>query len=159
MKMDTEALMTAVKRSISEVLETMFFLPLDFSRAGRNEFLKTLAADDILAARLEFEGPFDGFCMLYIPASLARSISLDFMGKSDGSVTTEQVEATVKELVNMITGNTFAGYDQGAVFDLGIPELVDGGLSAENRSEAANAMLIGINTLENKLAFEIVATS
>ena len=52
--MERKALIRAMKNSISEVIETMFFLPVDFS--------DTVNAEEIQMSvtKLDFSGPFSG---------------------------------------------------------------------------------------------------
>jgi len=159
MKMEKEALTIAMKDSISDVMGTMFFLPIDFSDADRIETLWNAETDGILIAKLNFEGPFSGYCALYIPKKLALSISADFMGKDKESISDDQVRGTVKEIINMIAGNTFSIYNQQAVFNLEIPELVSFSELEADPSDSENQIFIGIETLEDPLALEMVVSS
>ncbi len=114
--MEKKALMRAMKNSISEVLETMFFLPVDFS--------DTVNAEEIQMSvtKLDFSGPFSGSFVLFIPEELAVSLTANFLGKDKEKVSQDNVIETSKEVINMIAGSTFANLDDQAVFDLNIPE-------------------------------------
>lgn len=153
--MENKVLKTAMKNSISDVLETMFFLPLDFSDSAAMEELWDLGKDNILSAKLNFGGPFDGYCVLYIPEKLAESITADFMGKKGKSISEDQVVGTVKEITNMIVGNTFSFFDPQAVFNLEIPELVSISEYPVNLSGSENEIFMAIDTPENHLAFQM----
>ena len=114
--MERKALIRAMKNSISEVIETMFFLPVDFS--------DTVNAEEIQMSvtKLDFSGPFSGSFVLFIPEEFAVSLTANFLGKDKEKVSEDNVIETSKEVINMIAGSTFANLDDQAVFDLNIPE-------------------------------------
>jgi len=153
--MKNSLLETAMKNSISDVLETMFFLPMDFSDTVDVHELWNTGKDQILAVKLNFDGPLIGDCILYIPGKLAKSITADFMGKEEEGVSDDQVIGTVKEIINMIVGNTFSRYDSGAAFNLGIPELISLNYYFNELSDTGDRFSFIIGTLENHLAFQL----
>ena len=81
--MKKESLITAMKNSISNVLETMFFLPLVFSDDVHKKDCWSGKTDQIMAARLDFDGPFSGYCVFYIPKKFAVSMTANFMGRAE----------------------------------------------------------------------------
>ena len=147
--------MSAMKISISDVLETMFFLPVDFDDSVSIEESWDLDEEKIIAAKLNFDGPLNGHCIFYVPEKLAASITADFMGKEKEDISGSQVKETVKEMTNMITGNTFSLYDPESVFNLSVPELVDIDGFHKGFSNSENKIFITINTLENLLVFQL----
>ena len=153
--MKNSLLEMAMKNSISDVLETMFFLPMDFSDTVDVHELWNAGKDQILAVKLNFDGPLIGDCVLYIPEKLAKSITADFMGKEEEGVSDDQVKGTVKEIINMIVGNTFSRYDPEAAFNLGIPELVSFKDCFNELSDTGSRFSFVIDTLENHLAFQL----
>jgi len=153
--MEKETLITAMKNSISEVLETMFFLPLDFFDTDLWD-LSALEKEDTLISRLSFTGPFEGHFIFFISKEPASSLTADFLGEDVESISPDHVTDTVKEIINMLAGSTFAGYDDQAVFDLGIPELID--LDDIRGDGSGEEVLIKINTLDNHLALKMVKT-
>ena len=50
-----DSMTNAMKTSISEVLETMFFIPLEFSKI-KNEKLEKNENDELISCQLEFSG-------------------------------------------------------------------------------------------------------
>jgi CheY-specific phosphatase CheX len=155
MEMNKEVLTSAMKNSISDVLGTMFFLPVDFNDSmSLNEFWDP-DKEKTIAAKLNFNGPLSGHCILYIPEKLSVSITADFMGKEKDDISDNQVKETVKEITNMITGNTFSLYDPEAVFNLGVPELADLDGFQEGATGSEDKISIAIDTLENRLAFQM----
>ena len=155
MTMNKEVLTSAMKNSISDVLETMFFLPVDFDDSVSLDGFWDTDKDKITAARLDFDGPLSGYCILYIPEKLSVSITADFMGKEEKDISNEQAMGTLMEITNMITGNAFSLYDPESVFNLGVPELVGLDDFHKDLNGSENKISISIGTLENYLAFQL----
>ena len=154
--MKNKDMKTAMKNSISEVLETMFFLSLDFFHNDADiRELWTMGKDQIVAAKLNFSGPLSGYAIFCIPKKSALSITADFMGKDEQEISDDQINGTVKEIINMIIGNTFSMYDPYVVFDLGVPELVAFNDFLKELSDFEKRFSIVIKTLENYLAFQM----
>ena len=147
--MERKALIRAMKNSISEVLETMFFLPVDFS--------DTVNAEEIQMSvtKLDFSGPFSGSFVLFIPEEFAVSLTANFLGKDKEKVSEDNVIETSKEVINMIAGSTFANLDDQAVFDLNIPEniLFE---QAEHFPGAEDDIFVQIITLDNYFVLKMV---
>jgi CheY-specific phosphatase CheX len=154
--MEKEVLISTMRNSISDVLETMFFMPLEFSEAADLGELWSMEQDSIMVTRVKFKGPFEGHFDFFIPKDLARSLADSFLGEDEGSISHENVTETIKEMINMIAGNTFSLYDSQAVFDLGIPELLHFDGTAEKGHGPAEEILVVVNTLDNSLAFQMV---
>ena len=154
--MKNKDMTTAMKTSISEVLETMFFLSLDFFHDDTDiRDLWTPGKDQVIAAKLNFSGPMSGDAIFCIPKKLALSITADFMGKNEEEISDHQIDGTVKEIINMVIGNTFSMYDPDVVFDLGVPELVAFNDFLKKLSDSEKRFSIVIETLENYLAFQM----
>ena len=154
--MNREMLMKAMKASISEVLEKMFFLPLDFSDAGSPDELWDEGGDDVLAIRLAFEGPFSGRFIFFIPRALGKTLAADFMGMDAEGVSSEHVEQTAKEIVNMIAGSTFSALDEEAVFDLGIPEQVPANEAWQGKAASQDPVFLGIDLIHGRMGLGLV---
>lgn len=155
---EKESLKTAMKNSISEVLEKMFYLPLYFSEDSNVGELLNSGRGEIIVSKLNFSGPFSGWFLFFVPKELAHSITADFMGIDEDSLSQDQVTETVKEIINMVTGNIFSIFDDQVVFDLGIPELIDFEKAKRDISESEEKIFITINTLDNHLALGMVKT-
>jgi CheY-specific phosphatase CheX len=155
--MDKETLMMAMKNSISDVLEKMFFLPLDFPDQAGAEDVWGSDRPELLISKLDFSGPFSGRFLLYIPTDLARDLTASFLGTDDGQVAEEQVIGTVKEIVNMLAGSTFSAFDQDAIFDLEIPKLGQIGDSTnDEQAVSAEGIFVPIRTENNTLALQMI---
>jgi len=148
-----------MKNSISSVLETMFFLSLDFSDDIDILELWDTGKDPVIAAKLSFSGPLSGYAVFCIPKKSALSITADFMGKDEQEISDDQINETVKEIINMIIGNTFSMYDPDVVFDLGVPELVGFHDSIKGLPDSEKSFSVVIETLENYMAFQMNITN
>ncbi len=155
--MDRDLLMKAMKASISEVLEKMFFLPLDVSDAGTwSDFWGDPAAAKPIAVRLAFNGPFSGHFIFFIPRSLGGELTADFMGIEQEAVPPEHVDQTAKEILNMIAGTTFGALDEQAVFQLGIPETISAESVLVPSATPGSEMFLGVETLKGRMALLLV---
>ena len=120
-----KTLITAMKTSISEVMETMFYLPVEFgnqspfSETGVNE------ADRFSACRLKFSGDFSGQFILAMPKDLMAVMAENFMGESIDDLTEEHLVGTLTETLNMVSGNTLSKLDSENPFELDTPQSVD----------------------------------
>jgi len=117
-------LMKAVKTSISEVMETMFFLPVEFdgestlSECGLNK-------EKTLVCRLAFNGDTSGSLVIVAPRILVTEMAENFMGEAKGLLTNEHFSGTLTEMLNMVCGNALSKTDTKVPFELGIPEIID----------------------------------
>ena len=147
--MERKALMRAMKNAISKVLETMFFLPVDFSDTVNTEEIQ------MSVTKLDFSGPFSGSFVLFIPEEFAVSLTANFLGKDKEKVSEDNVMETSKEVINMIAGSTFANLDDQAVFDLNIPEniLFE---QAVHFPGAEDDIFVQIITLDNYFVLKMV---
>ena len=153
--MDKKALIWAMKNSISEVLETMFFLPVDVSDTDLTKIPCHLENDQISVTKLNFSGPFSGSFVLFIPDEFAVSLTADFLGKDVENVSQENVIETSKEIINMIAGNTFAILDDQAVFDLNIPENILADHDVDS-SESGEKIFVKIETMDKYMNLKMV---
>lgn len=157
--MKNKDMTTAMKNSISDVLETMFFLSLDFSDDIDILELWNTGKDPVIAAKLSFSGSLSGYAVFCIPKKSALSITADFMGKDEQEISDDQINETIKEIINMIIGNTFSMYDSDVVFDLGVPELVEFHDSIKGLPDSEKSFSVVIETMENYLAFQMNITN
>jgi CheY-specific phosphatase CheX len=150
--MDKSSLTEAMKASISEVLEQMFFMPIEF--AVPEDAGADLEPDPAtIIAKLEFSGSACGTFLLLIPASLAQSVTADFLGVMSRSQARELVPGTVLEMINMLAGNTLSTYDHQALFDLQIPVLINVKEHHALTEGVADQVVIRIQTPEGRMIF------
>jgi len=119
-------LMKAMMTSISEVVETMFFLPAEQEKEGTVLETGLLDQADAVSAALAFTGEISGRLVMMVPGNLLSEMTENFMGESTDRLSRALMEGTLTELLNMVCGNALRKLDSGHGFDLGIPEIVDG---------------------------------
>ena len=148
--MDTSTMINAMKDSISEVLEQMFFLPIDFIDPQQPPADASWDHSAIIGTTLAFSGLPSGRFRLTMPKTLAMAVTADFMGIQPETLSDEQVSGTVKEMINMLAGNALSAYAPQAVFDLQLPEML---LPAADEipQKSRSTIDICIQTLEGRM--------
>lgn len=116
-------LMTAMTSSISEVLETMFFLPVEigskiiFEESG-------IEKNKLIACQLTFSGDTSGKLITIAPSDLAAEMAENFMGEAKDQLTRDHLTGTLTEMLNMVCGNALSQVKPKAPYKLGIPEQI-----------------------------------
>lgn len=153
--MDKDAMTKAMKASISDVLEQMFFLPIDIVDGGEPD--NPAGPDDqtLVTAGVAFEGVLAGRFSLTIPSDLAVSITADFLGTLPEELALDQVRETVKEMINMLAGNALSIYDADSAINLRIPEILTGTKDTPNQSADGDTIGIDIETLDSRMRLEL----
>ncbi|MCP4670032.1 MAG: chemotaxis protein CheX [Desulfobacula sp.] len=120
-----KTLMTAMMTSISEVMETMFFLPVEFGKETKaiNEKMQQYKPD--MACQLKFSGDVSGNITLLIPESLLGEMAENFMGTPKEELTSEHISGTLTEILNMVCGNALGKVESKVPFELDIPKMID----------------------------------
>jgi len=124
------SIQTALRESVVEVLEKMFFIS-----AFEEPLQEPPSLRPCLAAQLEFTGDPPGSLTLETSCQAARSIAADFLGEAPEALSVRQVEEVVCELANMICGAVLSRVESRVVFRLGSPRIV--------RDDAARAQSAG----------------
>ncbi len=149
---DLKKMMTT---SISEVLETMFFMALEFEDYESLDSCGILHEKNVEVCRLVFSGIFSGHFSIFIPEQLLISMAVDFMGEEKENITREHSDGIIKEVINMVAGNMFAAYDNQIEFKLGIPEMIDTDTFLAEITKAPPKELILAESIEGYLGFLI----
>ena len=121
-----KAILTAMKTSISEVMETMFFLPVEFVDEPATKQIKALKGRQGKTCRLDFSGDCSGSVFLLVPRQLLMEMAENFMGESGESIGEMLLDGTLAEAVNMMAGNALRKVKSAVPFELSIPKLVPG---------------------------------
>jgi len=117
-------LMKAMMTSISEVMETMFFLPVESE--GESTLAECgLSGEKKFVCQLAFNGDASGNLSIVAPISLVAVMAENFMGEAKGLLTDEHFSGTLTEMLNMICGNALSKTESKVPFELGIPEVID----------------------------------
>jgi CheY-specific phosphatase CheX len=152
--MNITAMKLAMKDSIFNVIEQMFFLPIDVqeTNGSADTGLQNIS---LITAGVGFNGPSDGMFMLSIPADLAAAMAIDFLGISPEMISSEQISGTVKEMINMLAGSTLSAYEPEAAFNLQIPEIIALPMPTTSDSEPEGSIVLLIETPDNRMAFRL----
>ncbi len=153
-----EALKTAMTTSISEVLETMFFMTIDISDdAELSSFVTTTTTNNLTVSNITFSGPLSGNFQLMIPENILKGMTQTFMSVTEEDVTETHLSGTASEAINMVAGNTFSILDDQAVFDLGIPEILEtGSLPDQETAPGTENIFLGIETPDGNIGLYAV---
>jgi len=116
--------LTAVKTSISEVMETMFFLPVEFPNEPTQKKIKRIKGQQNKVCCLDFSGDCSGSVYLLVPRQLLLKMAENFMGEMGDSIGNDLLNGTLTEAVNMITGNALRKINAKVPFELSSPRLV-----------------------------------
>jgi CheY-specific phosphatase CheX len=153
--MDKPAMTEAMRASISEVLEQMFFMPVDFITpdTARQD---PEPVDGSIIAKLGFSGSLAGTFMLQVPRPLAQSVSADFLGTAPSSLSDSDVAGTVLEMANMLVGGALSIYDSQTLYDLQIPQLISKQDMGAFTGQCCDGIVIRVQTLENRMTFQLI---
>ena len=151
-----ETMMKSVGKAISNVLETMFFQPVQIFE-GDWPLAEWFSESQLLhGATVRFSGPLSGSSYLLIPVRALRKMTADFLGVGDQAVDEEQNRDTIKEAMNMILGHTLSLCDEKGEFKLGIPEYMDTDSLPADRLEELGGDTVLVKTDDSRMALGIV---
>ncbi len=148
-------LMKMMITSISEVLETMFFMPIEFDEYTTLEDSNLLNENNVKTCKLTFNGSFSGHFTVFIPESTLITMAIDFMGEEMENITSEHSDGILKEVINMVAGNMFAALDNQVEFQLGIPEMIDSKVFLSGIANTQPENLILTESIDGYLGFTI----
>lgn len=150
------ALKKAITASISDVLETMFFMVIEFNETDKEALCAVLKRSILRGAALRFNGPFSGEFTLLAPLDLLKGMAVDFMGESPDNITMTHADETLKEALNMIVGNTFSHYDDTILFTIGIPEVMkEKEINSVCEGDEKESILFKVRTEDNEILLKL----
>jgi len=150
--MDKNITVENLREAIFDVLETMFFEPLQ--SVDRDIKLSEWFSqkEALFAAKLDFNGPNSGFFYIIVPESVATEITANFLGIDEDKTDNEQKIDTIKEALNMIGGRVFSFFDREGEYKLNIPELIRVEAHKYEILEKINGKTVLIELTDNRLA-------
>lgn len=166
-------LMTQIAISISEVMETMFYIPVEprdclTTIGGSHLFADASGRSSasgngisrsgrIQAATITFHGTFSGAISLIVPENLLMIMTENFMGEKRQNLNRDHFDGTLKEALNMLAGNTFSKIDSESSFCLGVPDINTSAISKgiETGGEYANVPLLVIDTMDGQMGIAV----
>jgi len=142
-------LMTAMMTSISEVMETMFFIPVEFNEASSTDQSGLDQNKSTLASRLTFTGDVSGSLSIMAPNDLIGEMAENFMGEPRDQLTDEHLSGTLTEMLNMVCGNALSKTESKFPFELGIPEMIDAAVFSKQK------VFTIVETTQSKMAVDL----
>jgi chemotaxis protein CheY-P-specific phosphatase CheC len=154
--MDKQTMMETMKAAISNVMETMFFQPVQIN--DKDCTLQEWFSDkeSLLGAKLNFTGPSSGSCYFLIPAKLVSEITANFLGLEKEETNEEQRRDTIKEALNIIGGHMFSLCDNEGAINLGIPKLIEDENIKHYRLGEIKGETVFIETEDSHLAAGVI---
>lgn len=137
-----------MKTSISEVLETMFYLPVEFQENLSKEEIEAFKKEINTGCRLKVTGSVEGCFQLFIPDPLLLNMTQNFMGENPESCTKKYLDGTLKETLNMIIGNALKSMKTKTPPDLDIPEII-------SISDMSSDSLLIVETTDGSMIMQI----
>ena len=150
--MDKEKLMMNLKVAISNVMETMFFEPVQIIE--KNTTLQEWFSDgeSLIGATLGFSGALKGLFYLLVPLTATDEIVGNFLGLCREEIDYNQREDSVKEALNMIGGSSFSLFDKNGEFKLAIPKLMSKEKCTYDQLGHIKGDTVFIESMDNRLA-------
>jgi len=149
-------MMEAMHQAISDVMNKMFFLPVQINKKGlalREWFSNKLP---LVGAAITLTGPLTGFSYLLVPEGVAREMTANFLGIAEKEVDVKQERDTVKEALNMIIGHMLSQFDRKGDLRIGIPQLINESDLSAGKLDGFNKGAILIETEHSCMAAGIV---
>ena len=153
--MEKSTMKTALRDSISEVLEKMFFQPVQISTDGVDLRQWFTRKPSLYGANINFSGPIDGAIFFLIPKTAADEITANFLGNNVESIEEEQRKDTIKEALNIIGGNMLSDIDAEGLFSLDIPQLIAKAALSSDKLQDLQGEIICIETEDNRMVVGI----
>jgi len=152
--------MKVMHQAISDVMNKMFFLPVqvnakEFSmREWFSTELRLFGATVSLTG-----GTLKGSSYLLIPAGVVKEMTANFLGVAEKEINVQQEGDTVKEALNMVTGNMLSQFDKKGLLRIGIPQLIGESDLSAGKLDQFNKGAIFIETEHSRMAAGIVMNS
>ncbi|MBL8027779.1 MAG: chemotaxis protein CheX, partial [Fibrobacteres bacterium] len=105
--MDNTIIRNTLIESCVEVFEKMLFVEIKDSTHDTADTFK-----HELAGKIRFEGAYTGKLEMECSMSLAKELTVSFLGIDESEITSDKIFDNLKELVNMICGNMFCKLDE-----------------------------------------------
>ena len=154
-----QVLKKAIMDSISNVLETMFFMVIEFEESDTMNAFTADRKGKVMGCILRFRGPFSGHFILLVKEGLLMEMAIDFMGEEQENLTDRHINGTITEALNMIAGNAFGNYDDSIEFTIGIPNLMtDDDISTCLEAASDHDIWVKVQTPACDMAVKVVVS-
>jgi hypothetical protein len=155
-----DAIKAAMTTAIGGVLETMFFMSTEISdEATPAEYFRSLKGRTF-GGQIDFKGPSSGRFFILIPEQALYVMTESLLTVERDKIQERHLGGVIKEVLNMVAGNTFSTYNPDHVYDLGIPERVSAEAVAQALDESGGkAHFLLVDTIQGRLALAILQTN
>lgn len=153
--MEKATMIKAMKVSISNVLETMFYQMVQIVDDDCGLQTWFAHSQSLLGATLNFSGPSAGSFYILIPVDVANEITANFLGLDAGEIDAGQRTDTVKEALNMVSGGMLSIFDPKGAYKLEIPEMMTEDDLSHDKLKDLHGDVILLETEDNRLAAAI----
>lgn len=155
-----DGITAAMSASIGYVLETMFFMSAEIGQEGTPSAYFGSLKDRVLGGQVDFRGPLGGRFFILIPEALLCAMTESFLTLERDNIEERHLGGMIKEILNMVAGNTFSAYNPDHVYGLGIPELVSAETVARVLDESGGkSVFLLVDTIDGRLALAILQTN
>lgn len=122
--MEKKVMKRLLKEAIFDVMDRMFFQPIQFvdANCGAAEWFPR--GQKILGTTLQIDGEPKFFLYLFLSETMAQRLTADFLGLEGKPPAEEQTIDTAKEALNMIGGRMLSAMDEEGSWSIGLPSLV-----------------------------------
>ncbi len=142
-----DGIKAAMAASLGCVLETMFFM-------------STALKGRAFGGQIDFSGPSSGRFFILIPETALVAMTESFLTLERGQIEDRHLGGMIKEVLNMVAGNTFSTYNPDHVYDLGIPERVPAETVARVLAETgAEPNFLIVDTSDGRVALAYLQTT
>jgi CheY-specific phosphatase CheX len=114
---------------VSGVFETMFFIILEPIEGDEHLGLPKEKRGSLengsplfFKSEIGFQGDYSGKITLFLPSSLGRSMTVNFLGLEENEISEPQALDMTGEIANMISGNLFSLLNKREGFKLTVPK-------------------------------------
>ncbi|MDQ1331916.1 MAG: hypothetical protein QG578_2186 [Thermodesulfobacteriota bacterium] len=153
----SEEIKKAMHQAISDVMNKMFFLPVQINLKGLAVREWFSNRHPLIGAEVGLTGGrLSGYSYLMMPGAAAREMTANFLGIAEKEMKATQERDTVKEALNMITGNMLSQCDKKGFLRIGIPRLINENDLPAGRLDAFDKGAILIETEHSRMAAGIV---
>jgi hypothetical protein len=147
-----------LKEAISNVMETMFFLPVQFLDGPQTLDQWFSGEGRVLEAFIEFKGSRSGSVSLFVPGPGLEEMSANILGLDANESSEEQVRDTLKEAINMMAGQMLSLLDGEGGFALGIPRFAGEWTNRDTAGETVSSEFLLFDAGRNHLAASFVVS-
>lgn len=112
-----------LKKVISEILETMFFM---FPEPWEGEEAYQELGRETLEGRIALGGEGGFGIHIYLSVPLAKKMAANFLGCKEEELSDVEIRDVVREAVNMLAGNLLNTEESLRRLEMSIPEVLEG---------------------------------